>query len=89
MHQPQPGSGNPASRIASIAANDEPPAGAVTGDRDTARFEAASKEVAITGDGVLDRRRKWVLGRKPVIERQRPASGGAASFSNQVPVAVE
>ncbi len=66
--------------------NDQPAAGAVAGDRDTARFEIASKEVAIAGEGVLDHRREWVLGRKPVIKRQRPASGGAANFSNQVPV---
>jgi hypothetical protein len=41
--------------------------GAIAGDRDTARFEAASKEVAIAGDGILDRRGERVLGRKPVI----------------------
>ena len=89
MHQPQPGCGSPASRIADHRRDDEAAAGAVAGDRDAAGPDAARQQKAVAGERVVDRRRERVLGRQPVVERQRRDLGGAAGLGHQMPVAVE
>ena len=49
----------------------EAAAGAFAGDRDASRLDALREEEGISAKRVLERCRKWMLGREAIIERER------------------
>ena len=89
MHQPQPGNGNPASRIASNEPTTKPAAGAVASQGDAVRLETALQQIAIGGDCVLHRCGERMLRRQAVIDRQCARAGRAAYLRHQMPMAVQ
>src|SRR5215469_12128976 len=88
-HQPQPGWASPASRIATIAATTSPPPALSPARAMRPGPEALRQQKTVSGDSVLDRGGKRMLGCEPVVERQRHAVGGTPEFGDHVTVAVE
>jgi len=88
MHQPQPGCGSPASRIATLQPR--------RARRQRCRLQSQSGLASRcgptgsdTGNGILDCCRKGMLGRKPIVERQGPALGSTAGFGHEMAMAIE
>jgi hypothetical protein len=67
----------------------EAAAGAFAGDRNASRLDALREEEGISAKRVLERCRKWMLGREAIIERERTRTGLPAGLRDHVTMAIE
>jgi hypothetical protein len=61
----------------------------VAGNRNTVWFQATTQEIPISSNGILDRGRKGMFGRKAIVQRQGPAAGSPTGLGDEVSMAVE
>lgn len=89
MHQPQPGCGQPSISDGDHRSHNKSAAGTIAGNCNAVGFQTTTQEIAISSNGILDRGRKGMFGRKAMIQRQGPAPGSPTGFRDKMAVAVQ